>query len=241
MKSLKIIAFVVSLLCQTSALLAAGSGAGTVQESFQAGGYTYLRVDEQGQETWLATSPSTISKGDAVEYSDGFVMTDFYSKALDRTFDYIVFVDQVKQPGDVDENDIPGNAMSAGGQNPHGITGAAAVSAPVAGEIPAIGGGKTVAEIFANRQQLEAKEVMLSAKVMKTSNNILGKNWITLRDGTGTEPENALMATSLEFATPGDVVIAKGIIHNDIDIGSGYKYKVLLEDVTFLKSAKSTP
>jgi hypothetical protein len=37
----------------------------------------------------------------------------------------------------------------------------------------------------------------------------------------------------MEMASPGDMVIARGIVRTDIDLGSGYKYKVLLEEVTF--------
>ena len=36
-------------------------------------------------------------------------------------------------------------------------------------------------------------------------------------------------------ANVGDVVIAKGIVKTDVDLGSGYAYKVLVEDVSFRK------
>ena len=80
---------------------------------------------------------------------------------------------------------------------------------------------------------MDEKEASLNARVIKVSQNIMGKNWITLEDGTGTEPDNKLLATSQELVSPGDIVIAKGIVRTDIDIGSGYKYKVLLEEATF--------
>ena len=70
---------------------------------------------------------------------------------------------------------------------------------------------------------------------MKVSKNILGKNWITLQDGTGTAPENTLLATSAELAEIGDLVTAKGMVNIDVDLGSGYKYKVVLEETTFSK------
>jgi len=34
----------------------------------------------------------------------------------------------------------------------------------------------------------------------------MGKNWITLQDGTGTAPNNRLIATSLELVGVGDLV-----------------------------------
>jgi hypothetical protein len=41
------------------------------------------------------------------------------------------------------------------------------------------------------------------------------------------------LATSQEEVTPGDLVIVKGTVKTDIDLGYGYKYKVLLEESTF--------
>ena len=70
---------------------------------------------------------------------------------------------------------------------------------------------------------------------MKVSKNILGKNWITLQDGTGTAPENKLLATSAELVEIGDMVTATGTVNTDVDLGSGYKYKVVLEETTFAK------
>jgi hypothetical protein len=66
----------------------------------------------------------------------------------------------------------------------------------------------------------------------------MGKNWITMQDGTGTEPDNRLVATSSELVSPGDLVIASGILRKDIDIGAGYKYKILLEEATFSQSSE---
>ena len=50
----------------------------------------------------------------------------------------------------------------------------------------------------------------------------MGRNWITLQDGTGTKPGNKIVATSQETATIGDLVIAKGKINTDVDLGRGY-------------------
>ena len=68
---------------------------------------------------------------------------------------------------------------------------------------------------------------------MKFSENILGMNWITLQDGTGIAPENKLVVTSSEVAEVGDEVVVKGLVKNNVDIGAGYTYKVLLEDASF--------
>jgi hypothetical protein len=54
-----------------------------------------------------------------------------------------------------------------------------------------------------------------------------------LQDGTGTAPDNRLIATSSEVMSVGDLVTVKGIIHTNVDLGSGYNYKVLIEEATF--------
>ena len=75
----------------------------------------------------------------------------------------------------------------------------------------------------------------MRAKVMKFSENILGKNWITLQDGTGVAPENKLVVTSSEIAAVGDALVVKGLVKSNIDIGAGYTYKVLLEEASFTR------
>ena len=80
--------------------------------------------------------------------------------------------------------------------------------------------------------------VSLNARVIKINKAIMGRNWITLQDGTGTAPDNKLLATSQEVVSPGDLVTVKGTVSTDIDLGYGYKYKVLLEEATFSPAQK---
>jgi hypothetical protein len=75
--------------------------------------------------------------------------------------------------------------------------------------------------------------VLVRARVVKVSANILGKNWITLQDGTGTPPDNKLIATTNEEVETGAIQVVSGMVKANVDIGSGYKYKVVLEEATF--------
>ena len=108
-----------------------------------------------------------------------------------------------------------------------------ASQAPAPGEIKALADGKTIADIYAESDQLKDKVVSLRAKVTKMNNNVMGKNWITLKDGTGTKPGIKIVATSQEAVKVGDVVIAKGKISTDVDLGRGYFYEVMMEEATF--------
>ncbi len=71
----------------------------TVKEMQIAGSYVYLLVDEQGEETWLATSPGfmkDISYGDVVEFYGEVEMQDFHSKGLNRTFESLWFISKIR-------------------------------------------------------------------------------------------------------------------------------------------------
>ena len=73
----------------------------------------------------------------------------------------------------------------------------------------------------------------LRARVTKVSANIMDRNWITLQDGTGQAPADKLIATSDTLARVGDVIVVTGIVSTDVDLGSGYRYSVLLEKALF--------
>ncbi|MGB5540449.1 MAG: hypothetical protein WBO37_10200 [Gammaproteobacteria bacterium] len=98
---------------------------------------------------------------------------------------------------------------------------------------PRATGGKTVGEIIAAGEKLTGETVVLRAMVMKVNRNILGKNWITLQDGTGTPPDDKLTVTTAETISAGAQVTDEGIVRTNVDLGSGYLYKVLLEDANF--------
>ena len=238
MKLLKLFLLINVFVFNVPTIMAVESGVspatttGTVVETMDSGGYVYLKIEDSG--IWIATSPlpQPLSVGDQVEYSGGMEMRDFYSKTLDRTFASIFFIQNVKRAGQ-SADAMHAAAMNAQGGSVVPIPKNVEVAAPVKGEITHLTEGKTVADIFAESAEFNGKTVSLNAKVIKVSKNIVGKNWITLQDGTGTAPDNKLLATSQELVSPGDTVIAKGIVRTDIDIGSGYKYKVLMEEVTF--------
>jgi hypothetical protein len=64
---------------------------GTVKETFDAGGYTYLRLEHDGVTSWAAVPPVQVKVGDEVGVRPGMEMGQFTSKTLGRTFDNIVF------------------------------------------------------------------------------------------------------------------------------------------------------
>ena len=161
------------------------------------------------------------------------MMQDFYSKTLDRTFPEILFVGSVQQVTEGDKTMSESLAASPNVADLHKnmATTSIADAGPVV--VERLEGGKTIAEIIAEQEQIEGQEVSLRAKVTKFSANILGKNWITLQDGSGMAPNNKLLVTTKWTAAVGDVAVVTGKVKNNVDIGAGYKYEVLLEDATF--------
>ena len=228
MKSLISILAICTFLIYSPVILAAETGpaTGTVAETVDSGGYVYIKFEDG---VWIAANTFAVSKGDTVQYSGAMEMNDFHSKSLDRTFESILFVSEAGLVGDHSAvktpATLPGNAKK--------VAMPAAVQAPAAGEIKPLAEGKTIADIFVESDQLKEKMVSLNAKVIKINKHIMGRNWITLQDGTGTEPDNKLVATSQEEVSPGDIMIVKGMVKTDVDLGYGYHYKVMLEEATF--------
>lgn len=71
---------------------------GVVKAVKMGGGYTYARVDISGEDFWLATAMVALQPGQEIAWKDYAMMTNFKSKALNQTFDQILFVDRVIDP-----------------------------------------------------------------------------------------------------------------------------------------------
>jgi hypothetical protein len=123
-------------------------------------------------------------------------------------------------------------AMPAGmeGKPPHPMPAADAAPVDLAG-IAKADGGKTVAEVFAEKDALVGKPVTFRGKVVKANSGIMGKNWIHVRDGSGSDGTNDLTVTTTT-AQPnvGDTVLVTGPVSLNKDFGMGYQYDVIVED-----------
>lgn len=194
---------------------------GTVLETMNSSGYTYLQVDSAEGPVWAAIPESKVTKGEKVALNPGMKMANFESKTLHRTFDSIVF-----SPGLA-----KGNALAS--SNPHGMAaaqtkkgsgsftealqeeqttgsgGGAVIPDPMAGMTS--GGSATnivpskdvkvekaqgdnaytVEECYVQAKDLDSKKVKVRGKVVKVSKMIMGKNWVHIQDGTGDPTKNS--------------------------------------------------
>jgi len=199
---------------------------GTVLMGKHAGKYTMMLIEEGGEQYWIAANFIDIAPGDQVEFIGGILMRDFHSAAMNHTFPEILLVTNIRITEQVD---LPGDAdIAQTAPEPREV---AIPTTPIVQQA----GQVTVADLFATRDDLAGKTVSLTARVIRVSSNIQGKNWIALADGTGSEPDNQVMAVTAETALLGDTVTATGILRSDHTVGMGHSFKVLLEDAVFSK------
>ncbi len=191
---------------------------GQVLEVKDVDAYSYLRLKTQDGEIWAAVNRAPVRKGAEVTIENATVMNNFRSKSLNRTFDRIVF-------------------GTLGGT---GAAAAPAIAAEAADARIAKAQGpdaRTVAEIIGRKAELKDKAVAVRGKVVKFTANVMGKNWVHLRDGSGSAQDrtNDILVTTRDPAQLGNVVVARGVVRTDVDLGSGYAYQVLIDDAKLQK------
>lgn len=187
---------------------------GVVVETVTGGGYTYVNVDEQGNRFWVAAPQTTVDNGAQVSFAEQIWMVNFKSKALNRSFDKILFV----------------SGIEVGSSAPGASVASAANAAPEAAEVC------TIEDIFNKKRRLKGHLVKVRGEVVKVSENIMGRTWVHIQDGTGSEGTNKVIFRSVnDTASVGDTVTAQGKLETDKDFGFGYFYSVIVEDATFTK------
>jgi hypothetical protein len=231
---------------------------GTVLETTDAAGYTYLRLKTARGEVWAAVQKAAVKKGSDVTITNAVAMNNFESKTLKKKFEVIFFGNLGPATGTAagsppfasGHGASPGRSVPPGGSVPDDKRAQEAVAAPHAGLGNAPTGmgeikvkraegpnGKTVSEIYAGKASLKGASVAVRGKVVKYNPGIMGKNWIHLRDGSGSneKKDNDLTVTTLDSAALGDVILVKGKVQLDRDFGAGYAYPVIIEDAKVSK------
>jgi hypothetical protein len=204
----------------TAAAAAAGNFTGKVVETMDAATYTYALIDTGAAKAWIAAPQFIVKTGDTLAVADAMPMNDYRSKTLNRTFDVVYF------SGNVRVNGKPGIAPAAAAATP------AAPKAANLANIPRAPNGQTVAEILIGKNKFAGQPIAIRARVVKYNAQILGKNWLHLRDGSGGEGTNDLTVTTNAEVKVGDLVLVTGKLTTDRDFGSGYTYAAIVENAT---------
>jgi len=210
--------------------IAATSHKVVAEEVLQANKYTYLKAQESGKSIWIAIPKRELEIGKTYYYSQAMEMKDFHSKDLDRTFESVYFVSglsespaersnlqyQIKEETSVNKNDAE-QKMDLNIQREEGIS--------------------TLSYLYENRENLEAKSITVKGVVTKFNAGIMGKNWVHIQDGTGSEGNFDLTITTQEMVKVGETVTFEGKVILDKDFGYGYKYELMLEDGVLLNTS----
>ena len=189
---------------------------GKVIETINAGGYTYVHVDTGKEKYWAATPTVTLKTGSMVAFVPNMKMNNYVSKTLDRKFDVVYFVGQIytdKAGGHPAKADMHSKMDNTPAQ-------------PVAG-IKKAANGKTINEVLSQKKELAGQTVHIRGKVVKYTPQVMGKNWVHIRDSSSSKD---LTLTTADIAKKGDVILVSGKLQLNKDFGYGYTYEVLLED-----------
>ena len=158
-------------------------------------------------------------------------MQNFYSKALKRNFKEILLGTLAGADNSQASAPALGDSFSINPRRqPDTIS-----MAPVA---KASGpNAMTVAEVVSKAEQLKGKPVAVRGRVIKYNGDIMDRNWVHLRDGSGSiaDGTDSILVTTTDDTKVGDVVTATGVVNTDQDFGAGYTYKVLIEKATLEK------
>jgi len=223
--------FAIALMLCTGVFWGAGAWAetvvikGQVLEVKDVEDYTYMLLKTPTGDTWTAVSKAPVIKGATVTIVDAEQMDNFESKTLKKKFTKIFF-------GKLEQPKLTAAQQQAQVAAAHGEAAKAPVLTDV--KVPKATGADayTVAELVTKASALKDKPVLLRAKVVKFSPNIMNKNWVHLRDGSGAAKDGSddILLTTQEQVKVGDVVQIKGVLRNNKDFGAGYVYPVIIED-----------
>ncbi|MBK5256614.1 MAG: nucleotide-binding protein, partial [Vicinamibacteria bacterium] len=173
---------------------------GAVLETMNAGPYTYVRLNTADGEIWAAVNEAALAPGAEITIGNAMWMEKFESKTLNRKFDRILFGSLLGgdeavalPPGHPSTQQMTGAQAQAAGAG----AGTAAAADLKVEKAPGKD-GRTIAEIYASKAALKGKDVDVRGAVVKWNPDILGRNWVHLRDGSGSpeRQDNDLTVTT---------------------------------------------
>ncbi|MDW3192920.1 MAG: hypothetical protein R8G66_11165 [Cytophagales bacterium] len=186
-----------------------------VKETLPTSKYIYLKVDEKGEEYWVATNKMEVAIGDTYFYRAGLLKRNFRSKEHNRTFDKLYLVSSL----------VPVNhGRKTGNETPD----ASSENTRKTGPIEAAPGSIKIAELISNPEKYAGKTIQLTAECTKVNARIMGRNWLHLKDGS--KDDFDLVVTSATNVPVGHQITLTGTVAVKKDFGSGYYYDILVEN-----------
>ena len=195
-----------------------------ILEVKDAPGYTYMKVDEKGEQYWAAIESTPVKVGQTITLKEQVWMKNFKSKTLDKTFDKVLFADYSRKG-------------ISGADNVHKIHGKMIKKKqedsfkpdPKFNEGVVISEEKaiktTITELFKDKNKYKNKNVEIEADVIQVSNKVKGNTWVKIYDG-----KDGVIFRSPnedEKVEIGDRVKVIGTVNTDVDYGFGFAYEVI--------------
>lgn len=202
----------------------------TVKEVLPTSKYVYLNVQEGEEEFWIATQKQEVKEGETYFYRGGLLKTNFESKEYNRIFDKVYLVSKI----------VPANHGGGG----KGVIETHSVDETLPTENPNTAkadsernivkeGSIKIADLVANPESYAGQTVQISGECVKVNPNIMGRNWIHLKDGS--KDDYDLVVTSILQVMEGQIVTMKGKVSLNRDFGAGYRYDLIIEDGTMVQ------
>jgi hypothetical protein len=186
-----------------------------VADFIQTPNYTYIKASENGNEYWIAVTKMQPQKGETLYFSKSMEMKNFKSETLNRTFSSVLFVDDISRTLSKPNTPTHPQVYSQTKLDVH---------------VEPLKDGKTIAQIYNNKDKLQGQTVKVKGKVVKFNPNIMGRNWIHIQDGTGSNNNFDLMITSPDSVKTGDIIVIEGTVELNQNFGAGYSYPVMLSN-----------
>lgn len=213
---------------------------GTVLEVIQVPSYTYLRLQRsEADELWVAVSKAEVKEGQTVKVTRAERMENFSSKQLGRTFSVIYF-------GNLGSEGVAATEAGAHSEaNPHAAPpGSRSDRGTLADMVKIVPGAKAegesghkIGEIFSKKDKLRGSKVRVRGTVVALTMNVMGTNFVHIRDGSGAVEKRTHDLVLKVAQTPpnvGEQALFEGTVQVDVDLGAGYTYSALLEEATVI-------
>ncbi len=189
--------------------------------------YVYLRVDENGDEYWIATLKIPVEVGKTYFYKKGLLKRNFESKEYNRVFDKVYLVSKVVP------SDHGASGMMAGNSPMKDAKNNAMKPQKIKPKTIEVEGSVKIADLVDHIDKYKGKEIQISGVCTKLNANIMGRSWIHLKDGS--KDDYDLVVTSDVAIPEGHTVTMKGKVSTDLDFGAGYRYDILVENAKVVK------
>jgi len=199
-----------------------------VLEMIPASKYVYLKVEEENDQFWIATTKIEIDLDSTYFYREALLKTDFKSKIHNRVFDTIYFVNKLvtqMHGAKYTSENSDSNQRKERKKEPAQVTTHEDknISYKIYPEISAL---------LHDPDKFDGQAVQIKGRCVKVNNNIMKKNWIHLKDGS--QDDFDLIITTNMTAQEGDIITIQAFVALNKNYGAGYSYDLILENGVIL-------